>query len=220
MHTNFYEDCLAKWILTVLCVSLTMRSYALAIDTALEFRDDGAMTAEIAWAIPEKAAPLLREFFLLRSGGENGGPADETAVRRQFENADDAGVTLLSYNCYLQGDRSQRIVIRIQAEDARKAFQNHALGESMSLRPSPLIAGDMEFEVALPKEFRAWTPEMAEFAKNALELVGGFEMTIRLQTPTAVIETTGLRDAFNRCHWTFAPDDLQKSPLKAIRARW
>lgn len=189
---------------------------ALVCGTTLDFDENGGARLVLEVTIPDKAAGILRGFFINASAGLHEGPLDEEAVRRAFLMNGDAW-TLEEYNVYTMRD-ARRVRIQAVTEDATKALNDGRLLKGFSLKEDA-DTGDCILEVTMPKP-GTWNGARAANARRLMEMLDGLEMTFVIQAPDTMLETTGERESLERCRWHFGPETFLQSSLPEIRARW
>lgn len=191
-------------------------SYALMCNTELIFNEEGNVRAVLEITIPDKAAGILRGFFLSASEGMHEGPLDEDAVRRAF--LDTEGLwTLEEYNVYtMRGAR--RVRIQAMAEDALKALNGEGLLKGVTLTSNE-AGGEYRLKVAMPVP-KPWNGERAANARRLMEMLDGMEAVLTVQAPNTILETTGTRDTLERCRWQLGPESFLQNTMPEISASW
>ncbi|MCQ2402290.1 MAG: hypothetical protein MJ202_01000 [Lentisphaeria bacterium] len=188
---------------------------AVSVNINLDIDENGALQGSTEYVIPNKSAGLLKGLSRELSYGDNLGPLDEEAVKRHF--AQSEAVILDAYHVYTIPN-GQRIRLDFSAPSARDAFASGLLGEiSLDDAQNP---DERLFIAKLPKQTVDWNPQRAAFARKLLEAVDGLEMTLHLQTPTPLQQTTGVVDSSNQCHWRLDLGDLMQKELPSIQARY
>ena len=196
---------------------------ALTLEQSFRFDRRGACEVVYLYRVPEAKAGVvkaMRQYLEQRLAAPRGMDFfSEKQVRAHF--ADLPGGRLVSYNLQHyqhQGEPCIAVRVALHLEQPRLAFASGALGELM-LRDS-IHLGDLEFDLPLPSADQALPPDAAERLDAWLDLLGGLEVSIRLETPTALIECNGQRKAFNRAEWHYNARLLKAGGLPSIHVRW
>ena len=196
-----------------LFASILLQAVSVNINLAID--ENGALQGSTEYVIPNKAAGLLKGLFHELSYGENLGPLDQEAVKRYFTQSE--AVVLDAYHVYTIPN-GQRVRLDFSAPNARDAFASGLLG-GISLNDAE-DPDESIFTAKLPRQTVDWNPQRAAFARKLLEAVDGLEMTLHLQTPTPLQQTTGVVDSANQCHWRLDLGDLMQKELPSIQARY
>ena len=196
---------------------------ALTLEQSFRFDRRGACEVVYLYLVPESRAGAVkatRRFLERRLDASRGMDLfSEKEVRAHF--ADLPGGRLVSYNLQHyqhQGEPCVAVRVALQLEQPRLAFASGALGELM-LRDS-IHLGDLELDLPLPAPEKPLAPAETERLDAWLDLLGGLEVIVRIETPTALIECNGKREAFNRAVWRYNARLLQAGALPAIHVRW
>ena len=202
--------------IVALTAALACRLGAFSLEENIVLDDRGGCKVALVMQMPEKYQGLYKAVLKVVSAEDSGGLMDEAAVRKYF--AVFPEFTIDSYHIYR---RRENVMVQLilSAKDARAAFATGALGY-MQLGPSMDVIGDTELFILLPRPERQPPAAMRSKANDLAKALGGIEFTIRLTTPTEMLETTGRRSEYNRCAWRISLDELLDNTYKDIKARW
>jgi hypothetical protein len=211
-------------ILIIAALTLALpRLHALTLEQSFRFNRRGACEVVYLYLVQESragAVKAMRQSLERRLDASRGMDFfSEKAVRDHF--ADLPGGRLVSYNLQHyrhQGEPCVAVRIALRLEQPRLAFASGALGELM-LRDS-IHLGDLELDLPLPAHDKPLAPAEAERLDAWLDLLGGLEVVVRIETPTELIECNGRREAFNRAVWRYDARLLKAGGLPAIHVRW
>lgn len=188
---------------------------ALTLEENLTFDLKGECTMGSVLIVPDDIMGLFKGTVKALGGGDC---FDETAVRGWLK--DCPGVSIESCRIF-QRDSARMLQLILQIKDCSQNFNSAAFGNYLSLKPSPAMPGDLIFTAALPQLSGSLKAEDSRRLGALIQLLGGLKIVIRVNTPTAILETTGTRTAFNQAVWKLDERCLTgEQPLPEIRVRW
>ncbi len=182
-------------------VAWTLGLSALTLEQHFIFDLKGGCRVTYIYTAPEDDLGMIRGAAKAANSADC---FDTQAVRRQFEAV--PGVTVVSCNLFRKGTEVMSQVI-VDAADAKAAIATGCFGDYMMV-PSVDMPGDMEFTAVMP--------DTTKLSSELIKLMGGMKMTLRINTPTAILNTTGTKTAFNQTTWIISPDKT----IPKIHARW
>lgn len=207
MHFNMSIFRTAKYAFLLLFLACTLVS-GMSVTQNITVDIDGGAVVNCIYIVPVKSLWLCREM------NRRMGITDFTsrqAVLRHFESA--PGIKLESHFSAIRGENSIT-QFTLSLDDVSAALKTGLFG-GLAISKSDKIAGDLVFTAKIAGSGKP-TGEMAEL----LELLGGMDLTLRLATPTEIIESSGRKEAFNRHSWQLRTEDILSGKFPEIKARW
>ena len=196
-----------KFILLFLLLGSSL-AQALTLHQNITVDINGGAMISYAYYVPVKS------LWLVRMMHQKLGIPDFTSretVQRHFEGQ--TGVKLESYFTSTRGSNSiTQFTVRV--DNAAEALASGIFGK-LKIAPSEKISGDLECTAVLPGP-----SEASVESSSLLRQLGGLEMTLRLTTPTEIIESTGQKEAFNRHSWKVGAQEILQGRFPDVRACW
>ncbi|MCF7853507.1 MAG: hypothetical protein K9N51_01820 [Candidatus Pacebacteria bacterium] len=201
------------------CVLCLLATGCVHLEQRLVLKTDGSLVAGFHYSIPEDNLPLAttvrRAIDGWQGNATEGGadglqwPVNEKAARDYFTGN---GLALKSYRRFQQNGRLH-VTIECTATDAAAAFASGKFGTVTMTHEGAVWKWRMHLAT-----FNDGEDKNAAEAQNTLQaLCGGLRLSLVLETPTRVVETSGRREGPKSVKWVFAADDdpafLRQAPV-------
>lgn len=184
----------------------------MTMEQSFTFDAEGGCRVSYRYVVPEDSVVLLKEFQRYIGATDW---HQRSALQALVEKHD--GVTLEGYFTFQQPE-GERVQFSFYTKNPRKSFPTGIFG-AVTFTDSPKMAGDLVFTAKMPQLPSSVPPEKRQAYREFLKSIGGVQIILRLITPTAIMETTGAKDGFNRTSWRFNLND-EGAILPEIRAVW